>query len=546
MKNTTKKPNVLIIFTDQQRYDTLKAAGYDHMITPNLDKLASEGCLFTHCHSSNPVCMPARHDLLTGLTGKAHGYFSNAGGKSIKDYGLPTLPRIFAENGYRTASIGKMHFRPVREHHGYGEMYTMEEIPVSRAEDDYAMYLEKEGLGEVQNLHGVRPLAYHAAQKAQMDLAHYETTWLENTTKQWLDDNGNEPFLLFLSYIKPHPPWDIPEEYAGLYKNEEFPPVIPKSRTYPNSNEQNEWYGDFDNDEMLRKNREAYFTACTIVDESIGKVLNHLEKLGKKDETLIIFTSDHGEMMGDKGFYSKNLPYESSVRVPMIVRYPQKVNSGTKSDKFVDLLDVLPTCLDVCGLEYPKSQYNLYGKSMVDENALMKSDVVFSSNGFLKADRWVMARNHEYKYIYNYNCGFEEFYDLVNDPNEIENIAESMRTSKVFLSLREKAVEYEAKWGPDGAVKENNFISIEGTKFPPHKNGKYHTWSNIQYQNFAQKDPKERGERLLKEIEIAFSNEEISGVNTLENIMDNAEWSEDFKNKLLNWSDGTANIEKNN
>lgn len=421
-----KKPNVLIIFTDQQRYDTLKAAGYDHMITPNLDKLASEGCLYTCGHTHNPVCMPARHDLLTGLTGKYHGYFSNAGKKPIADYGLPTLPRIFQEKGYRTASIGKMHFHPARAHHGYGEMYTMEEIPTHRADDDYALFLEKEGLREVQNLHGVRPLGYHAAQKAQTDLAHYETTWLENTTKTWLEENGEAPFLLFLSYIKPHPPWNIPEEYANCYKDVEFPPVVPRSRHYPNNNEDNPWYGDGDSDTLLRKNREAYYTACTMVDESIGKVLAHLDSMGKTDETLIIFTSDHGEMMGDKGYYSKNLPYESSIRVPMIVRYPEKVKPGTQKDDFVDLLDVLPTCLDVCGLDYPENAPKLYGSSLLDQETTKNREVLFASNGFLKPDRWVMARSRQYKYVYNYNQGYQEFYDLTADPGEITNLADSL------------------------------------------------------------------------------------------------------------------------
>ena len=117
----SKSPDVLILFTDQQRFDTINAAGFSPMVTPNLDRLCREGTLFRNAYSSNPVCVPARHDLMTGFPGRAHGYFANAG-HPIDDYGIPTLQRTFLDSGYRTASVGKTHHAPQREHHGYGEI----------------------------------------------------------------------------------------------------------------------------------------------------------------------------------------------------------------------------------------------------------------------------------------------------------------------------------------------------------------------------------------------------------------------------------------
>ena len=130
-----KKKNVLLIIADQMRFDTINAFGYEDIITPNLDRLVRSGCSFTHCYSSNPVCMPARHDLLVGLPSATHGYLENRE-QPIKDYGLNTLPRLFSENGYRTAAIGKMHFYPATMHHGYSELHLMDELLRVREDDE--------------------------------------------------------------------------------------------------------------------------------------------------------------------------------------------------------------------------------------------------------------------------------------------------------------------------------------------------------------------------------------------------------------------------
>jgi len=364
----SEKPNILIILADQQRHDTICAAGYDYMITPNLDSLAEEGCIYLNAHTHNPVCMPARHDLLIGMPAGAHGYFANKGGEPIKDYSIPTLPRIFTENGYRTAAIGKMHFSPTRMHHGYSEMFLMEEIPKRRQDDQFAMDLEKNGEGDVMNIHGIRPLIYHHPQNSQVDIENYETNWIKNKTIEWLDKNGDYPFMLTVGYIKPHPPWDIPEKYKNIYKDKELPKAIRRSRQFPLDPEENDWYGDFDDDETRRKLREAYYTSITMVDDSVGEILEYLRNTGKLDNTLIIYTSDHGEMLQDKGLFSKNLPYEGSIRIPFIVRYPKRVQKGTKSNEFIDLTDILPTCLDVAGIEYSGNKDKLYGKSIFDNN----------------------------------------------------------------------------------------------------------------------------------------------------------------------------------
>lgn len=517
------KPNVLFILSDQQRYDTLRCAGFPHMITPNLDQLAQEGTLYSCAHSSNPVCMPARHDILTGFPARAHGYFCNIEDRPIRDPGLPTLPRIFSENGYRTAAIGKMHFYPTREHHGFGEMHLMEELPKYRQDDAYATFLKENGYDSVQNLHGVRPLLYHIPQNAQMEEACHGTNWVAERTGQWLEENAGNPFFLMCGFIQPHPPWDIPPELDGLYGNAEFPEPISVSRLPFEAKNREDWYGDTDTPEQKRSIRKAYYTAVSMVDKAVGRILDSLRQSGQYDNTLILFTSDHGEMLQDKGYYSKELPYDSSVRVPLIIKYPKGWREGETDDSLAGLLDIFPTCLDICGLEYP-------GKNPLAGASLRKPierEYQYAATGLLPL-RWVLCRNNEYKYVYHFTGGYEELYRCGSD--ETENLLRGTLTEEQevqYQSLKEHAIAYEAEWGPEGSVKDGAFVPGLANTLHPSVRGKYHFWANHQTQAFTEVSPSERGERLLQEMWHAISNPEKSAISQPEHYSD-PEWMADF------------------
>lgn len=526
-----KHTNVLILMTDQQRFDTIAAAGFPHMITPNLDRLAAMGTLFTCAHTSNPVCMAARHDLLTGQTGRAHGYFANSH-RSIKDAALPTLPGIFSSAGYRTAAIGKCHHYPVRAHHGFAELHLMEEIPESRGEDQYALYLESEGLGEVQNIHGVRPHVYHIPQKAQMDGPHHGSAWVANRTLRWLEENGEEPFFLFCSWIHPHPPWDVPEEFRGAYADRALPKPVPVSRTWPEPAGFPEWFGDCDSEEQKRAIRAAYLESITCADHAIGRILDDLERRGRLDDTLILFFSDHGEMLQDKGYYSKEVPYEGSVRIPMIVKLPASMATpahlprGGTCDGFVDLLDVLPTCLQACGLAYPPSEKPLLGRSLCDE-AMLEREIQISSWGEAPSDRWVMARDRNNKYIFHYNAGFEEFYDLSRDPGEVRNLIPEAPSADVVSRLRAAALAWERHHGPDWALEQTQLIAHPAQEHSPSQCGKFHLWSQEQMPAHDPRSPEERSKAFLREIQYALSDTRFSGV-ALNDVFNDPQWIEHF------------------
>lgn len=523
------KPNVLILFTDEQRHDTIGAAGFPYMITPNLDRLAAEGVIYSQAHSTNPVCMPARHDMITGLPSKAHGYYENNEGQTIKDYSLPTLPRIFSQNGYRTAAIGKMHFKPVREHHGFGEMLLMEEMPRNRQDDQYAMDLNKEGLGEVQNIHGIRPLLYLVPQVSSQDEVHHGNTWVADKTIEWLGKNGEQPFFLMSSWISPHPPFSLPKEYFGLYSDRDIPEPVPVSRLKNAYEEDGAWYGDGEPKKVLRKLREAYYSAITMVDKNIGRILDYLQKSGQIDNTLIIFTSDHGELLGDKGYYLKSQPYEGSVRIPFIVRYPEKFKPGLIKEDFVDLMDILPTCLDVCGLSYPGSQYDLVGESLCQEHPVKNRSYQYASTG-QGISRWVMCRNDSFKYVYRYYHDMEELYDLKKDPGETNNLMEEDNCpAEVLQELRRNVLEYELKWGPEKNVSKDGMIRQEipeGKKLTVGM--KYGLGIAGQFQRFTAADPKARGEQFLKEAEKALQDPEVTGGLTMGNICNHEDYVKGF------------------
>lgn len=499
-----RKPNFLILLTDQQRYDTIHAAGFPHMITPNLDRLVREGCLFTRAYSPNPICVPARHYLLTGNPASEHGYFDN-GARDIADPELPTIAGVFTGHGYRTAAIGKCHFHPVKTLHGYEETHLMEELPVSVEEDAYLQHLNDKGYNQVRNIHGIRPLIYHETQRALMDEANHGTNWVADRTIQWIEENGEAPFLLTANWIKPHPPWNIPPSKTELYEQAALPDPIPRSRSAPFPTNDSVWYGDGDSAERKREIREAYYTCVTMVDEAIGRVLQYLEKKDILDDTVIIFTSDHGEMLQDKGFYQKAFPYESSARIPLLMRYPPVFTPGSRQAGFADLMDIFPTCLDIADIPYPEHgtarDYQLAGGSLVpgSKSPWQRNREEQFCDCLQDENRWVMLRDERYKYIHYFKGGHEYLYDLQDDPGECHNLLEKDTVPDCYAQLRARCLAYERERGPGGTLDGDDFVTHAGDyeAYDWNNGDKYPKWCFAQFQTFG--NTFDEAERFLTE-----------------------------------------------
>ncbi len=524
-----QRPNILLLFPDQQRHDTIHANGADFMKTPNLDRLVEEGCIFRNAYSPNPVCMPARHYLLTGVSARHHGYYENSLAP-IADEGIPTIPQVLSDHGYNTVAVGKMHFHPPRRHHGFDEMHLMEEIPHQVLDDAYLKFLKNKGLEDLRNIHGIRPGAYHSPQTAIMPEKDHGVNWVADKSIEWLEANGDSPFFMMCGWIKPHPPWNIPEEWSDFYKDASLPEPAAVSREFPFHSEECEFYGDNDSPETKRKIREAYYTSISMVDQAVGRVLNTLEEKGLMDNTIIIYSSDHGEMLQDKGLYSKEVPFDSAAKIPFIVRYPDAFKAGSINDNFTDLMDIFPLILELTGIDYNYKahhrNYQLEGQSPLSAPARKEIYSEFGTGN----RRWAMLRDHRYKYIYFYNDGKELFYDLKDDPEELVNlIGTDQLPEESFHSLKQQCIEIEKQRAPDGYVVNGDFIKYPPEEFHPFSDSKYPIWANKQFQTFGSKPNEQEAELFFNEVKTALG---LSKEEFLESFPENDLWRQEFNNNL--------------
>ncbi len=462
-----RRPNILLLTTDQQRHDTLGAGGHDFMQTPNLDRLAGEGTRYTQAYTPVPICLAARHSLLTGLPPRAHGFPDNMH-QAVTRADLPTLPRLLSDAGYESRAIGKMHFIPARRHNGFDRMELMEELPWYREQDDYALYLQSVGLGHIQHIHGVRHLLYMLPQQSLIPEAHHGTKWVADRGMEFLRTNrGRQPFFLWLSWIAPHPPFDVPARWADAYADAEVPaPVVAQTPTSALA-EENRLLGDLPGPAYVRRMREAYFASISFVDEQIGRVLEMLETTGLADNTLVLFTSDHGELLGDYGLYQKWLPYDACTRVPFIMRFPGRVEGGAVRDEFIDLMDILPTALDAAEVAHPQPEA-LPGASLLTTEPARARTAQFTEYSFDNR-RWISLRTADYKYNYYYGGGAEELFDLRRDPEETTNLLAQGVPEKwatVRAALRRRLTEHEQQWGLPGYVADGELLS--GPPYVPH------------------------------------------------------------------------------
>ena len=475
------------------------------MLTPNLDRLAREGAVFTSAYTPNPVCVPARHNLITGLPASYHGYFTNSGAPMPRD--IPVLPGILMDEGYDTRAVGKMHYRPARRHNGFAKMELMAEIPRFREDDEYAMYLKAVGLGGIHNIHGVRNLLYMVPQRSLIPEEHHGSTWVGDRSVDYiLKAAGRRPFFLFSGWIAPHPPFDVPEPFCDMYAGRDLPEPYVSETPVSGPAGRSRWNADGpggSGEPLVRRVRELYCGAISLIDKSVGRILDALEDTGELDNTLVIFTSDHGEMLGDHGAYQKMLPYDSCSRIPFIARYPERIEGGTVRDDFVDLNDVLPTVLDVTGVEYPGG-ISLPGGSIFRDDKDRSHQYMEYGKG---ATRWVSLRNARFKYNYYYGGGYEELLDLVEDPRETVNLLYSRSDEPEVREARDRLraalVGCEETWGPEHYVAGGDFIELKAPEYRPSRNSQFQTFPlNLSEEERAQMgDPWEEAIRATRDEE---------------------------------------------
>jgi choline-sulfatase len=420
----TKKPNILLIMTDQHRWDAMSCAGHPLVRTPNMDRLAREGVWFRQAVTSCPLCVPARASLASSLMPLKLGIVNNTPARRRPD---ATLMTCLNEAGYHTQAIGRMHFLPQgQETYGFQDLMLAEDTWVAtqgRQMDSYDRYLRQHGL------FGWNEPVYVANQImpciSPLPQRHNQTTWVGDRAVEYLSRPPASPFFLWTSFVKPHVPFDVPPEHKDMYRAEDVPWGRIKQVDLDHRHPDMARVRRFDqwrlySEEANRESAAHYFANITLIDEQVGRMLDVLERSGRLSNTIIIYVSDHGEMLGDHGLWFKKFGYEGSWRIPLIIR-GGPFTGGAPSDILANIMDIMPTALAAAGVDVPPglSGNDLHavqsGRQSGPEHQVGEIDHYGGQMTYLRSRRW--------KYIHHEKGGFEELYDLARDPEEFHNVA---------------------------------------------------------------------------------------------------------------------------
>lgn len=449
MNNT---PNILLICTDQHRYDALSTHSGSPAITPNLEQLARQGTIFDHCFSSNTICAPTRASLLTGLLPRQHGLWAN--GVTLPNYSDLVTAELAAA-GYRCGLIGKLHLSAaylgnteVRGEDGFEVFEWAHDPSHGSPENAYHDWLRSKHLAEweaakservtpedVQYKHG------STAFDRMPTHAHY-TTWVAERARAFLESADDRPFFLLANFFDPHHPFAVPEEYLSLYPPGSVPPPRALDETFTSKPEWQEQashasysgngpsFTDFTSEE-IDSIRRSYYAMVTMVDEAVGTIFDTLDERGRASDTLVIFTSDHGEMLGDHRLLLKGaMMYEAAVRVPLIVRWPHHIPADNTIHGMVGSHDIARTIRASTGLPKREREHGLDLTAVSRGEEQPRSWAICEyRDSCIPGDRPVhttMLRTPDHKLVVDHGDPVEprssELYDLKQDPDELHNL----------------------------------------------------------------------------------------------------------------------------
>ena len=451
----SERPNILLIVTDQQRGDCV---GHDPLAppalqTPNLDWLARSGSHFLRAYAECPSCIPARRSLLSGMAPAANG----AVGFEVGDWNpAHTLPGELTRAGYQTELIGKLHLFPERRRYGFEHMQRAD--ATRGPHNDYVDWLRNQhGRTEVDPgmAHGVSSNGW-VGRPSHLPEEQMHTFWVADRAMDFLQKRDpSKPFFLNLSFIDPHPPLTPPAFYYQRYIERELPepvigdwaPVFDGPQTGLNPNASNISLEA----QQLKCARAAYYGMVNFIDDQIGRLIQFASRL---EDCLVIFTSDHGEMLGDHNYFRKTWPYEGSAGIPMIVRAPDSwgLPAEVSCQSPVGLQDVMPTVLDAAGVEIPET---CTGHSLLPiargEAEAVRSVLHGEHAGayeYIDGNHFLTDGHH--KYVWYSQTGREHLFDLDGDPMELRDLALQPNTDMQLDPWRRRLIEL-LKGRPEGA-----------------------------------------------------------------------------------------------
>lgn len=466
-----KRPNILLITSDQQHWNTL---GYinKEVSTPNLDRLAREGTVFNRAYCPNPTCTPTRASIITGQYPSQHGAWSLGTKLSEERH---TVGEDFIDAGYRTALIGKAHFQPLASTEEYSSLesypilqdlnywknfnqrfYGFEYCELARNHTNeahvgqhYAIWLEEKGCKNWRDYFLPPTGTMNRTEKHTWGIPeeyHYDS-WIAECTNQKLDEykRNDENFFLWASFFDPHPDYFVPEPWDTMYdpdkltipqaaegEHQSSPPHIaetqkpkPDFSSYRESGQGlHGFHSHVHSKDELKKNIAVYYGMISLMDKYIGSILDQLDKLGLAEDTIVVFTTDHGHFFGHHGLIAKGaFHYEDMIKIPFIARYPDYIPAGRHTDAMQSLVDLAPTFLRLCNLPVPMSMTGIDQSPVWLGQTDKVRDYIICENRHEPTTVHLKTYVDErYKITVYYNREYGEIYDLLNDPGEIRNL----------------------------------------------------------------------------------------------------------------------------
>lgn len=431
-----ERPHIILIMTDQQRFDTLAAWGYGQMITPHMDRLAAEGVSFRQAYCPGATCIASRAAIFTGM------YGHNTGAYSFHHWGdHRNWVQDLADNGYWCVNIGKMHFSPRDVPGGFHERVIVEN-PTNMthaqggADDDWGNYLRFHGQTRPNNRNRTDPewMKKHQGIPWHLEERFHSDVFIGDSAVTWIDTyQGDKPLFLMAGFTGPHEPWDPLPRHLELYKDKPMPPRFLKEGELDEKPPQHTTHLEFHantghesqidlrgaSDPEIDEMKRHYFAKITTVDEQIGRVLASLEQRGWLENSLLIFCSDHGEMLGDHGLAYKWLMYDPIVHIPLIIRHPGSVDNPSTVTDLVSLMDLGPTILQAAGIDAPTYMEGQSLLPYLNGEPIEPREFVFCEDNYQ-----VMMRSQTHKLVYYIGQEAGELYDLSADPHELENLWE--------------------------------------------------------------------------------------------------------------------------
>lgn len=436
-------PNIVFVITDQQRFDTIAALGFDHVDTPNLDRMVREGVAFTHTFVTAPSCTPSRASLFTGLYPHTTGVLRN------EDEWHHSWVERLAEVGYRCVNVGKMHTYPYEGSVGFHERHVVENkdrghpaLPFYLDNWDKALWVR----GVVKPDRTVlRDLPDYESRLGafewQLPEDLHADVFVGSLAVKWLESfPGDSPFFLQVGFPGPHPPYDPVPRHLDAYEHRQLPLAVRSAKDLAAQPEalkelrRNHMETDHDSvvhldnptDEQIRRQRAHYFANISMIDEQVGLIFDALEHRGVLNETVVIFTSDHGDALNDHGHSQKWTMYEPSVRVPALIWGPGHVLPGHRVDGLTSLMDLGATVLELAGVERPEWMAAqslvpaLHGESWPGREYVFSEharDMILTGTALM-----TMVRSQEWKLVTFIDSTEGQLFDLAADPDEELNL----------------------------------------------------------------------------------------------------------------------------